>query len=912
MDIIKSKKFKAKNCSPFLLRITFTLIFSFVATVIFAQTGTIKGIVVDNQTGESLIGAAVWLEGTTNGAAASLSGNFIIKDVPVGTHTLVTSYLGYLSLKKDGVIVEAGKETEVKLSLSPNEIVLEGVTVTARANRESENALIMDQKQALVATQSVGANELSRKGIGDAQAAVAQVSGVSRQEGVKNVFVRGLGDRYNITLLNGFPIPSEDPEYKNISLDFFTTDIIKNIGVSKVFSAGDYSDVGGAIINISSKELVANHALGIDVSAGVNTAAVGTSNFLRQDGSNYFGFANTKQPKNNQFDFPNSLDPSTVSFPLNHSFGIFGGKSFNLGKNKNPLSFFAVATHQIDYSFTEETIRNSNTAGTVWQDQKGNKYSQNTNQLILTNVKYDINNKHNLQYNFMLVHANHQYVGEYSGYNSERHQDSPEYIGFMRRQQTNDNMLLTNQLLSSWELSKKLKLDVGVSYNLITGLLEPDRRENYFSQQDGDSYVLTGSNRQKRFFSALTEDDINVKAALTYKLNNQSENNLLRIGYVGRFSNTNFEAVEYNFSAVSGFFDIEDVKLDELYNQANLTDGKFRMTTGDANTYDVTKYIHSAYAEASYQFLKKLSGSIGLRMDIVDMNIDYQVQHVAPGTEENDKNYFLPNLNLKYDINDKHSIRLGASKTYTLPQSKEISPYQYVNISFASQGNPNLKPSDNYNLDLKWDYYISPNELLSLTGFYKYIQNPIGRVDEGNSAGLLTYNNISDKATVGGVELEFRKNILNLCNAENEQINRLSVGLSASYIYTNLKLDIRNTEVRNSALEGASPFLVNADISYNFTKKEQNLALSLVFNYFSARIHTIGAGGFNDIIEESVPTLNFVTSYKFNKHFTIKIKASNLLNLPYRLTRESSSGEKITLNEFKKGQNFSLGLSYEF
>lgn len=912
MNVLKSRIFKGEDYNSFLLRIAFVFIFSSVVTTVSAQTGTIKGVVIDGKTGEPLIGAAVKLEGTATGAAASLSGNFTINNVPVGTHTLVTSYLGYLPFKKDSVIVEAGKESEVKLLLNADEVLLNTAVVTSRANRECESALIMEQKQAVGATQTVGARELSRKGIGDAQAAVAQVSGVSRQEGVKNVFVRGLGDRYNITMLNGFPIPSEDPEYKNISLDFFTTDIIKNIGVSKVFSAGDYSDVGGAIINISSKELEEDYALGIDASGGVNAAAVGTSGFLRQDGSNYFGFANTKQPENNQFDFPNSLDPSTVSLPLNHSFGISGGKLFQLGKNKNPLSFFAVATHQIDYSFTEETIRNSNTAGTVWQDQKGNKYSQNTNQIILANVRYDMNQKHSLQYNFMLVHANYQYVGDYSGFNSERFQDSPEYIGFMRRQQTNDNMLLSNQLLFDWELSEKLKLDVGASYNLITGLLEPDRRENYFSQQDDNSYILTGSNRQKRFFSTLTEDDINVKTALTYKFNNQSKNNHLKIGYVGRFANTNFEAVEYNFSAVSGFFDIEDVKLDDLYNQENQADNKFRMTTGDANTYDVTKYIHAAYAEVSYQLLKNFSGSIGLRVDIVDMDIDYHVQHVAPGTEKIDKNYFLPNLNLKYDINDKHSIRLGASKTYTLPQSKEISPYQYVNISFASQGNPNLKPSDNYNVDLKWDYYISPSELLSLTGFYKYIQNPIGRVDEGNSAGLLTYNNISNQATVAGVELEFRKNIFNRFKAEQEQINRLSVGLSASYIYTNLKLDIRNTEVRNSALEGASPFLVNADISYNFTKKEQNLALSLVFNYFSDRIHTIGAGGFNDIIEESVPTLNFVTSYKFNKHFTLKIKASNLLNLPYRLTRESSSGEKITLNEFKKGHEFTLGLSYEF
>jgi outer membrane receptor protein involved in Fe transport len=252
------------------------------------------------------------------------------------------------------------------------------------------------------------------------------------------------------------------------------------------------------------------------------------------------------------------------------------------------------------------------------------------------------------------------------------------------------------------------------------------------------------------------------------------------------------------------------------------------------------------------------------------------------------------------------------SKTYTLPQSKEISPYQYVNISFASQGNPNLKPSDNYNADLKWDYYVASGELISLTGFYKHIQNPVGRVDEGNSAGLLTYNNIGRQATVGGVEMEIRKHIFNRSGAEAEQSNRLSAGLNASYIYTNLTLDIRNTEARNSRLEGASPFIANLDLSYNYTKNDRTLLATLLLNCFSSRIHTVGAGGFNDIIEEGVPTLHFTVSYKFSRHFTLKANASNLLNPAFRLTRESSAGEKITLNEYKKGQNISVGLSYGF
>lgn len=877
----------------------------------FAQAGVIKGKIIDARTNAPLIGASVMIDGTNHGAAADLDGNYVIRNVDPDTCTLTASYVSYQSETKTGVVVGKNNETSVNFLLNTDDISLQAVEVVARANRESEHILLVAQRKALVATQAVGAQELSRKGIGDALAAVTQVTGISKQEGVKNVFVRGLGDRYNVTMLNGFPIPSEAPEYKNIDLSFFGTDIIQNISVEKVFSSSDYSDVGGAIMNIASKELQGDQALAFDLSGGMNTAAAGTD-FLRQDGSGYFGFANTLRPSENQFNFPNSLNPRLVSLPLNHSYGISGGKSFRLGEKSNPFSFFVVATHSTDYSYTEEIVRNTNERE-IWQDQTGERFSQNTHQLLLANALLGLNHKHSLQYNFMLVHANDQYVGEYSGYNSERFQGSPTYEGFSRRQQTNDNLLIVNQLLSNWELGHSWRLDAGASFNTVKGL-EPDRRENYFSLMEEDVYALTGSNRNKRFFSDLKSNDGNVGIGLVYQLKNRfgSDYSAIKIGYNGRFVEEEFEAVEYNFSPLGiPSFSIVDLDLDALFTQ-NITNGYIGMSVGEPNSYQVTKNIHSFFAEASWQFTKKMTGNMGLRMDRFDVTVDHHVAHVAPGKEAILKNYLLPSLHLKYEIDDKNSIRLGASKTYTLPQSKEISPYQYVNISFSSQGNPKLSPSDNYNADLKWDYYLGPGELLSLTGFYKYIVHPIGRVDQGNSAGLLTYDNISGHAKVAGVEFELRKHIFNGYYTERMQSKRLSAGVNASYIYTGLELDILNTEPRRSKLEGASPFLANFDLTYNYSKKETKFTTALIFNYFSDRVHTIGAKGYKDIVEEGVPTLDFASSYSFNRHFTLKLKAANLLNAPYRLSREGNASHgKVILNEYKKGMNISVGVSYK-
>ena len=892
---------------------TFLFILSLLAApVLFAQKGTITGKVIDSRNGEALIGVTVFIEGTTNGTSSDLDGNFIIPGLKSGIYSVQASYIGYNLYKKEGLVIENGKETEMEIELAPEDLKLDEVEVVAKANRESENMLLLDQKRKLLAVQAVGAKEMSRKGAGNAESAVAQVSGISKQEGVKNVFVRGLGDRYNATFLNGFPIPSEDPEYKNIALKFFTSDVIRNINVSKVFNADNNGDIGGAIIDINSKELFGEKAFGANLEGGINNEVPG-KDFLRQDGTNYLGVSNTKEPTNGRFNFPNSLDPAKVNMPLNHSYGLSGGKLFRLGEQDNPLSFFLVASHGSDYSYTKEAIRNAVSNGTIYQDQTGEKSSINTNQLILANADLRLNRLHRITYNFMLLHADEQYVGEYQGLQSEKHQDSDDYMGFLRRQQSNDNLLAVNQLITEWSLAERFKLDVGAAYNTIKGL-EPDRRENYLSRQEDGTYILTGSNRQKRFFSKLNESDLNLKLNLRYKLSPDLdiEKSNINVGYKGRFVDDNFKAIEYNFGAFPGRFSIDDLKLDSLYNEANYEAGKFTMYKGAENSYRVTKYINSGYVEATHQFTNSLTANAGLLASYVDMTVNYHVQHVSPGESNIKKIYYLPSLNLKYDINDKNSLRLGASKSYTLPQSKEISPYQYVNINFTSQGNPNLKPSDNYNVDLKWDYYLSPSELISVCGFYKYIVNPIGRVDQGNSAGLLTYENISPKATVAGVEVEVRKNIFNKTSPGTSRINSLSLGMNASYIYSNLELDIINTVKRSTQLEGASPFIVNSDVSYNFTSNDKNLIASLVLNYFSGRIYTLGTRGYNDIIEEGVITLTAVSSFKVSKHITLKLKAANLLNPSYCLTRKfGESNDKMKLDEYKKGVDVSVGISFE-
>lgn len=876
---------------------------------VFGQGGIIKGQITDAQSGEALFGATVMVNGIFYTEMTDENGEFVLSDVPAGTYTVMASLFSYEPSTREDVVVEAGATVNLELGLEGEGIRLGAAEIVVKTNRESESALLLDRRRSVLVSQSIGAQELSRKGVEDAESAVAKLSGISKQDGVKNVFIRGLGDRYNTTLFNGLPIPSEDPEYKNIALSFFGSDGIQHIGVNKVFSAENTGNTAGAVIDITSKELFKSSAFEADVSFGWNTNLRGID-FLRADGANLLGVAKTDRPSKGEFDFANKLDPSSVRFPLNQRFKLSGGKRFDIGGH--PLSFFVVASHLSEYSYTEEIIRNINTAGMIYQDQSGEKYSENISQLILGNLNYEFGSENSVAYNFMLLHTDSQYVGEFMGKHAEKHQDGDRDMGYLRRQQINDNLLITHQLLTKWMLTSRLNLSVNSSYNAITGL-EPDRRENYLSRKSDGTYGLTGSNRQKRFFSELTEDNYNAQLVLDYRLKDRvkSDHSKVTAAYHAYVSTNDFEAVEYNLSALPGSFSIDSILLDQEYNAQHYDLGQFSMIEGDPNRYRVDKNIQSGFAEVTYQFSKAFSANVGFRFDQVDMKVKYDVPGRADHSNRIQKMYYLPSFNLKYAVSDNNALRLGISKTYTLPQPKEISPYQYVDIGFVSEGNPELKPSANYNFDLKWDAYLSKSELLSAGIFYKRIENPIGRVDKGNSAGLLTYDNIGDYANLMGAEVELRKNMMNREGLNNKQ-NKLSFGLNASLLYTDLVLKLANTPERNSGLEGAAPLILNSDLTYYYASGQHKLTTSLVFNYFSDRIYTLGTLGFEDIIEEGIPTLDFISSFRLNSSISLKIKASNLLNPSFSLSRKNNlSNQEVLLNRYRKGINLSLGISLE-
>ncbi len=885
------------------------LIFLCTCFTVAAEDIDVKGHIKDRTTQEPLAGASIVVEGSSTGCVSDAEGNFSLTFLPAGNYTLKISYVGYKTACK-AVVLRYGQPLVLNLELEPEELTMNTVVVTGQMNREGEQSNLRVQHESVMAIQSVGARELSRKGVGDAQAALTKLSGISKQEGVKNVFIRGLGDRYNITTLNGFPIPSEDPEYKNISLDFFSTDLIQTLGVNKAFSAAGQSDVGGAHVDIRSKQLTSQSEASIGLSGGLNTQTVGV-NFLKMDGANYFGFARKSKPRHgsDEYSFRNRLDPTAHSVPMNHSYGFSWGRQFKVARH--PLSIFVAGNHSNKLHYYHEEVRNSVTTGELSQDQTGSKYDRETQQFVLANASYSPGDVHHLAYNFMMIHASEQSLGDYLGMDAD-YQSSDNYEGFMRRQQMNDNLLFVHQLLSEWRLSPKFDMEVALACNTIDGK-EPDRRINNLVREEEGYVPMKGTGVQQRYFADLDETDAHVRWALSYRLPDRFDHlSRLKIGYRGRFVNHHFDATEYDLSVVRRpIFDLEHYSWDDYYNAENFANGFFKIDRND-DRYKVDKDIHTVFAEATWQCASHLILNLGVKYDDVVMKVDYNVNRGGTqGRRQIDKSYFLPSLNLRYAPTAEHALRLSVSKTYTLPQPKEISPFRYTGVSFNSQGNPDLRPSDVYNVDLKWDWFFSGSELFSVTTFFKHIAHPISRIEIASAGGYLSYENIADHATVAGVEVEFRKNIFSK-PLPQDGLHQLSLGVNGSYIYTCADVPLA-TDKTGSKLEGAAPWIVNADLSHQYRRGKYTFTNTLVFNYFSDRVYTIGTEGYRDIMEHGVPTLDFISRAKVSRHVIISLKAKNLLDSKHQLTRDANSnGQAVVLKKYRHGIDISLGVTCQF
>ncbi|MCC2599241.1 TonB-dependent receptor [Sphingobacterium sp. FBM7-1] len=887
-----------------------------------AQSFGVKGKVLDVETYQPISGVSIKIANTQYATSTDNAGEFSITlPEKQGEYVLVSTFVGY-DTDSTSFHLQPSEWEFVPVTLVNKNSTLEEVVITRRREYISEAALLAERKASNLMLEKIGAQELSRKGVSDAAAAVSQLSGVSRQEGSTQVYVRGLGDRYISTSLNGLPIPASDPNLKNIGLDMFTTDVVDYVGVDKSYHSPLNGDFGGATVNIGSKDFKGDKFFEVSLGSAVNSNAVKQwDNFYLQEGPNFFGYSDYNAPADAQgsYHFKNGWDPKRKTLlPMN--FALKAGDSFNVG-SEGRMTLFGMVNFSNGYGAREGVNSSYSAQGAPLKALNQSQQSYTANTTGMLNANYQINANHKLTYNFMYVNAGNQYRDKFTGYIRDGGVDAENYRGTINRSTFSSTQLFINQLLGKHTLTDKIELDWGLAYNHVKGDM-PDRLQSMHSETASGEhhFIRINAADNHRYTYYLKENELAANIAASYKIGD--DKGKLTVGYNGRMKERSFDVMQLNFNILDGQQNtttIDPANLNQylgaagygtFYNIVGLAGNAFQTYTGDQD-------IHAGFASLDYRLTDRLTGVLGMRYENIKQYVDFYSIEYSRGQNTLNKNGLLPSLNLKYELNNKNNLRLGASKTYTLPQFKERARFPYEEVTQTFVGNQYLYASDNYNLDLKWEMFPSDGELYSIAAFGKYIENPINEIIVSSTANDVSYANTGEKGYVYGIEIEAKKYLMNLSN------DKLSIGFNTAIMKTDQKFDpekvfketqglinIDPTSV-SSKFTGASDFIVNADLSYlKSFDATRSLTATLLYNYYSDKLNAIGTGGRGNLVDKGLGTLDFVLKSKLTRHLGIDLAARNILNPSFE--RWQQNVDPIKVLSYKRGAFFSLGVNYKF
>ncbi|SEG26314.1 Outer membrane receptor proteins, mostly Fe transport [Halpernia humi] len=799
---------------------------------------------------------------------------------------------------------------------------IEGVILQGSTKKSNADNLINLQKKSIGITENVGSDQLQKQGVSDVSTALTKASGTQKQESTGAIFVRGLGDRYNETTLNGLPIPSDDPENKNIDLAIFKTSMVEYLSLDKVYSPTFLGDFGGANINIVSKEFSGKPYIKIGLGSGINLQTFDKKDFkLQNGGPGFFGYKVSTFKSNVDpqvtYPFTTSWNFKDAKNPFNSNFNLEAGKSFTF-KNGKKLSVFAYGGFDNDYIYSQGKEGFFDSTGAFIKElDKVERYTYSTNTTGLFNATLKLNSNNKISYTSNFIHTSVQDARFYTGKLREIGSQNQIYIA------RNDNKisnLWINQLFGNHKISDTWTADWALGYNMLD-TKRPDRLQNTFDITDPTSpKLLTGSIIQNhRYYDDLKENTILGFVHLTKTLNQFKIN----FGYDGQLKKRdfNYTTIGLQLNFVPSFIDVNNV--DGIFNPANNSSIIYNTLRGyghgvfDPFFYNFKQIIHSSFLNVDYKISDRLTAQIGGRYDYINIDNTWDSSELGAGVKVTRYNKFLPALNVKYEVSDKQNLRFAASKTYTLPQPKELVPIAYYDVTNNTYGNPKVYPSDNYNADLKWEYFPKRGEVLSVTAFGKYIKNPIARTTYSSaSSSDMTYFNIADYGTIFGAEVEIRKDIYDWGKT------RLYTFLNGSYMNTNQKLNADKVARENGKsiefsgqtsekIQGASDFLANVNLGLNHkfgAKKDFDFVVS--YAYVGRSLYSIGTNNTGNFYQKPINVLDATLNINLDG-IGIGIFAKNLLNPNYIITQENKAGI-FTNRDYTRGRELGFNISYKF
>ena len=918
----------------------FSTFLSLFAVSLMAQ-GTISGTIIDEKYGDPLIGANVVLEGTGTGSSTDFDGKYQF-NLEAGTYNVVISYIGYSDKTITDVVVKDGEITYLNEALNDGAVELaiggdEGVVVKAKAINRSENALMILQKKSDNIQDGISSQEMSRYSVSDAAGAMKKVTGATVSGG-KYIYIRGLGDRYSLTQLNGLVIPSADPYRNGAQLDLIPSNLLENIITSKTFTPDKPGNFTGGNVNLETKSFPEQFFLTVKATTSYNAQSNLNNNFLTHTGgkNDYFGFDDGTRAQPNFTDaksaaalgfgnniariadnqrfydayaaplgvfdsredyaatvdrMANSLSreftPDPTTAPLNHGLSLAFGNQYQVGENALGVifsgSFKKEYVHLDGFTRANWILDDINDEDLLNQGDYAETLSTETPTLNgMLGLAYKIGAYNTLTANAIYNHTADKTSRYVFG---ERPDNLVDPLRFEGRSLSFRERELRNVQLGGEHIVpvvNNAKIEWKAS-QAISSQVEPDTRffENDFHTETGIASIPASDvQRPFHFFRNLEDTQSDLKLDITIPLANSA--NKIKFGGLYTAKDRIFTENRYQVESTNDAADftgnpdeyLSDANYGLIENSATQIGVYAVDRSQKINSYTGSDDVTAFYGMMTYNLNERFKVIGGARYEKTNLAVT-SADETKPVGRINAHD-ILPSANLVYSLTPDMNLRASFSQTVARPNMREISAFEAFDplTKETVKGNTNLQRTNITNYDVRWEWFTNPGEMVAVSGYYKNFENPIVQFYERAANPTIKYVNV-DAAEVYGVEVEFRKNLGAIAPA----LDKFKFNTNISFIHSNSDVEIDEAFIGKAftsrPFEGQSPFIINAALIYSDLDKGLNGTLS--FNALGDRLRVVGRDISPDIYNRGRNQLDFSLAKTFGD-LNVTLTAKNLLN----------------------------------
>ena len=888
--------------------------------------------------------ARIFVQGLSLDVKSDVQGSVSL-ELTEGEHTISIIHSSF-SAQTIKVTVLAKETVNKSYELSPSSMELEEFVVLAPQVEGSVAAVMAEERNSESIANIVGAEQMARQGDSTAASALKRVAGITLIGG-KDIYVRGLGDRYSATELNGMALPSPNPIKRTIPLDMFPSSIIGSLEVQKTASPDITSSFGGGYVNIRTKKSTDEDYVKLKVGANMH-ASQGDAAITHEGGvDDWTGYDSTFRPF--PADFVSNSQPvvgqpapdltltnqelqamlqqrdvnrQSESVPIGTDFGMEVGTSF-VFSNEHELNFLATYEYKSESNLREYTSYDYliSSSGEI-QDQDNtavnNLYKTTIQHGGILNASYRLNNfdmGYTLLYVLNTLDQTRAIEGTFGENNS---QELQTYFEWQERE------LMVNQLNGGfdYDLLVDNRFNFGAEFAKASEYVPNDVQYNYIRNNENEPYQFKRRESQLLYDNRETDDDL-----LSFYANNRSmipifsDEDYLELGAMSEKKEREYRRVQVQVRSLISNTDpiTQTGDPNDIINNDDGSELDPGLTSQPKDQYDSDSKRSALYFKSMLKPRDDLDITFGVRKVDYEQNVDqFVVENSLVTTEQNTLEFkkTLPSISAKYAINESNQLRLAYSETYVAPDIREFVNSEFIHPVFLAKisGNPNLVETDIKSLDARYEYYFNSTDMFSFALFYKDMKNPIEdtRTDTTGTIARFSFHNAAS-AELGGLEMSWYKHL--------GFISPWLDNFVFSGNYTHIQSEVELTEDQKESLvtqerdlQGLSPNVINLAVSYEDVGER---IVTLSYNKMDERLMRVAIKNGDVILgldDYEIPPhlLDFTwiekfRSKSFDTNFALTFKAKNLLDGE---TEWQQDGHTTLI--FKTGRSYSLSLSAKF